>query len=62
MVYDWYHSTGAWNRTSIQFKNPEVDKVLDMARQTSDPEEQKKLYLKFQELIVENDPAPVCSF
>jgi peptide/nickel transport system substrate-binding protein len=59
MVYDWYHSTGAWNRTSIRFKSPEVDKVLDEARQTSDPAKQKELYLKFQELIVANDPAPV---
>jgi peptide/nickel transport system substrate-binding protein len=59
MVYDWYYSTGAWNRTSIRFKSPEVDQILDEARQTSDAAKQKELYLKFQELIVANDPAPV---
>ena len=53
------HSNGAWNKTLWGYKNDEVDKVLDTTRQTSDLEEQKKLYMRFQELVVADDPGPV---
>ena len=59
MLYEWYHSTGSWNHTMWQYNNPEVDKVLDAARQTSDVDEQKRLYTRFQELLAADDPGPV---
>lgn len=59
MLYDWFHSTGSWNHTTWHYNNPEVDKTLDAARQTSDPATQKQLYDHFQELIQADDPGPV---
>jgi peptide/nickel transport system substrate-binding protein len=58
-LYDWYHSTGSWNHTMWLYKNVEVDKVLDAARQTSDSAQQKQLYTRFQELVTADDPGPV---
>jgi peptide/nickel transport system substrate-binding protein len=60
MLYPWYHSTGSWNNTLWHYSNPEVDKILEAARQTTDQAEQKKLYGRFQEIIAEDGPSPVC--
>jgi len=59
MLYEWYHSTGSWNRANWHYSNPEVDKILDAARQTGDPAEQKRLYTRFQEFAVNEGPGPV---
>ena len=59
MLYEWYHSNGAWNKTTWHYKNDEVDKILDTARQTSDLAEQKKLYTRFQQVVTQDDPGPV---
>ena len=59
MLYEWYHSNGAWNKTTWHYKNEEVDKILDAARQTSDINEQKKLYTRFQTVVTADDPGPV---
>lgn len=59
MLYDWFHSTGSWNHTTWHYNNPAVDQTLDAARRTSDPAEQKKLYIHFQELIDADNPGPV---
>jgi peptide/nickel transport system substrate-binding protein len=59
-VYPWYHSTGSWNNTLWHYKNEEVDKLLDAARQTADKDEQKKLYGRFQEIVAEDGPGSVC--
>ncbi len=39
------------------YKNPEVDKILIEARQTSDPQLRKNLYQNFQKQIVKDIPA-----
>jgi len=38
------------------YENPEVDKLLDEAAATYDPEKRKVLYDKFQEIIAEDQP------
>lgn len=56
MTYSWFHSTGTWNNQLWHFSDPEVDKVLDEARRVSDPEQQKQLYIRLQQLIDEKVP------
>ena len=56
MLYPWYHSTGSWNNTLWHYKNPEVDKLLEDARKTTDKAEQAKLYGRFQEIIADDGP------
>jgi peptide/nickel transport system substrate-binding protein len=59
MLYEWYHSTGSWNRNNWHYSNPEVDNILDAARQTGDVDEQKRLYGRFQEIAATEGPGPV---
>jgi peptide/nickel transport system substrate-binding protein len=59
MLYEWYHSTGSWNRNNWHYSNPEVDKILDTARQTGDIDEQRRLYGRFQEIAATEGPGPV---
>ena len=59
MVYPWYDSTGSWNNTLWHYKNPEVDKVLDAARSTTEKAVQAKLYGRFQELVLNDPPGSV---
>ena len=59
MVYPWYDSAGSWNNTLWHYKNPEVDKVLDAARATTDKGVQAKLYGRFQELVLDDPPGSV---
>ncbi len=53
-TYPWFHSSGSWNTQLWNYKNPEVDKVLDEARAAKTDEERKRLYMKFQELVEAN--------
>ena len=59
MLYPWYHSTGSWNNTLWHYHNPEVDKILDAARATTDTTEQAKLYGRFQEMLVDDSPGSI---
>jgi peptide/nickel transport system substrate-binding protein len=59
MLYEWYHSTGSWNRNTWHYSNPEVDRILDAARQTGDVAQQKQLYGRFQEIAAMEGPGPV---
>jgi peptide/nickel transport system substrate-binding protein len=59
MVYPWYDSAGSWNNTLWHYKNPEVDKVLDAARATTDQALQAKLYGQFQEMVLDDPPGSV---
>jgi len=59
MIFDWYHSTGSWNTQNWHFKNAEVDKLLEAARQTGDVAEQKRLYTRFQEIAATEGPGAV---
>jgi peptide/nickel transport system substrate-binding protein len=52
-IYPWYHSTGSWNTTLWNYKNPETDKVLDAARAAKTDEERGKLYKEFQQLAID---------
>jgi peptide/nickel transport system substrate-binding protein len=59
MLYAWYHSTGSWNNTLWHYNNPEVDRLLDAARGTTDTALQAKLYGQFQEIIAKDGPGSV---
>jgi peptide/nickel transport system substrate-binding protein len=58
MLYEWYHSTGSWNRNSWRWQSGS-DRILDTARQTGDAAEQKRLYGRFQEIAASEGPGPV---
>ncbi len=55
-IYPFYYSKGSWNARLWHFADPRVDEVLDKARLTGDPQEQKPLYLAFQKYVSEDDP------
>ena len=48
--------TGEKELNFIGYKNPEVDKLLELGASTYDPNERKKYYDKFQEIIAEDQP------
>ncbi|NIO05027.1 MAG: hypothetical protein GTN74_10545 [Proteobacteria bacterium] len=52
---NFFHSSGVFLSTLLS--NAELDKVLDEARQTHDPDKQIALYKKAQEIIIEEAPA-----
>jgi peptide/nickel transport system substrate-binding protein len=60
-IYPWYHSTGSWNTTLWNYKNPAMDKVLDDARAAKTEEERAKLYSEFQKLAIEQ-PAGIVPY
>ncbi|HEX8030084.1 MAG TPA: ABC transporter substrate-binding protein, partial [Vicinamibacterales bacterium] len=60
-IYPWYHSTGSWNTTLWNYKNPDVDKALDAARSAKTDEERAKYYKEFQQLAVDQ-PAGVIPY
>ncbi|MCS0504812.1 ABC transporter substrate-binding protein [Ancylobacter mangrovi] len=53
-IYPFYHSTGSWNTQLWNYKNPEIDKVLDDARAAKTEDERAALYKKFQALAEDN--------
>ncbi|WP_084462642.1 ABC transporter substrate-binding protein [Oceanibaculum pacificum] len=58
-TYPWFHSQGSWNTRMWHYKSERMDAILDKARGTVDPEEQKKLYTEFQKVVVEEVPGVV---
>jgi len=60
-IYPWYHSTGSWNSTLWNYKNPEMDKVLDAARAAKTDDERAKYYKEFQQIAVDQ-PAGVIPY
>jgi len=40
----------------VHYQNPEVDRLLDLGASTYDPDERKKYYDQFQEIIAEDQP------
>jgi peptide/nickel transport system substrate-binding protein len=44
------------------YKNPELDKVLDDAVATLDQAQRKQLYFKMQQILAEDQPAPILVF
>src|SRR5262245_32111748 len=59
MVYSWFHSKGSWNQNLWKGNDPEIDQLLDKARETKSPEEQAALYKRFQAILEERGPAAV---
>lgn len=55
-LYSWFHSTGSWNANEWHFADAEVDEVLDKARRARSEEEEKKHYMRLQELLLEKVP------
>jgi peptide/nickel transport system substrate-binding protein len=53
-IYPMFKTAAAWNGACGHWSNPEVDKLLDEARQTPSVEERKKLYGRLAELINED--------
>lgn len=58
-IYPWYHSNGSWNTTLWNYKNAEMDKILEAARAAKTEAEQKALYIKFQALALEDPPGVI---
>ncbi|MGH0237082.1 ABC transporter substrate-binding protein [Sinorhizobium meliloti] len=56
-IYPWFHSAGSWNSTLWNYKNPEIDALLDKARAAATDEERAKLYKAFQVLAMSNPPS-----
>lgn len=56
--YDIWHSskTGERELNFISYKNPEVDRLLDLGRHTCEQEKRKVYYYRFQEIIAEDTP------
>jgi peptide/nickel transport system substrate-binding protein len=46
----------------MQYKNPDMDKVLDDAVATLDQGKRKQLYFKMQQILAEDQPAPILTF
>lgn len=55
--YPFWHSTHVNNLNFAQFKNQEVDKILEVARKTIDRGERQRLYKDFQGKILDIKPA-----
>lgn len=55
--YPFWHSTQTNNLNFAQFKNQEVDKLLEAARKTIDRTERQRLYKEFQGKILDIKPA-----
>lgn len=56
--YDIWHSSKTKFKefNFVSYKNPEVDELLNKARHTFDPEERRKYYFRFQEILAEEQP------
>jgi peptide/nickel transport system substrate-binding protein len=56
--YTVWHSSNAvpGGLNFIQYKNPEVDKLLENGRSTFNEEERKTAYFKFQEILAKDQP------
>jgi peptide/nickel transport system substrate-binding protein len=55
-IYPFFRSNNSWNERLFHYSNPKVDVLLDQARLTGKPDEQRPLYLAFQKELAD-DPA-----
>jgi peptide/nickel transport system substrate-binding protein len=57
-IYDVWHSskTGPKELNFINFKNAEVDRLIEEGRRTFDREKRKKCYYRIQEILAEEQP------
>jgi len=56
-AYVAFHSRGGYNH--MLYNNPEVDELLDKARQTSDQKERKRYYDEAMPIIMDDAPAVI---
>ncbi|MEQ8931903.1 MAG: ABC transporter substrate-binding protein [Silicimonas sp.] len=59
-LYPYFHSTGSWNE--YNYSNPEVDRLLDMARSELDPEKRRSQYAEVQKILAHDGPAIIAYF
>ncbi|MGH9208348.1 MAG: ABC transporter substrate-binding protein, partial [Acidimicrobiales bacterium] len=55
-VYPFYHSAGSWNTKLWNYKNDEVDRLLDQSRVTQDEAARKKIFWSVQKIAEETVP------
>ena len=58
-IYPWYHANGSWNTTLWNYKNADMDKILEGARAARTEADQKSYYLKFQQLALDDPPGVI---
>jgi peptide/nickel transport system substrate-binding protein len=59
----WHsRNTGPGGFNGMGYKNPDLDKVMDDAVATLDQAKRKQLYFKMQQILAEDQPAPVLVF
>lgn len=58
-IYPWFHSSGSWNSTLWNYKDPKIDDLLDKARAAATDAERAKLYKEFQQLAMDNPPSVI---
>ncbi|MDX1431819.1 MAG: ABC transporter substrate-binding protein [Gammaproteobacteria bacterium] len=56
----YYYTKSNWNYSN--FSDPEVDKLLDQGKSSTDPAERKKIYAKVQEILLERGSEAVPYF
>lgn len=59
-LYPFFHSTGSWNE--YNYSNPEVDRLLDLARGELDIEKRRQYYHEVQKILAFDGPAIISYF
>lgn len=54
-LYPYLHSTGSWN--DEKYSNPDVDRLLEEGRESTDLERRKEIYAEIQEIVAEDGPS-----
>lgn len=54
--YHFFHSSRIGTTNVLGYKNPEVDRLLDLGRKIWDKEKRKEVYCKFQEVVYDDPP------
>jgi peptide/nickel transport system substrate-binding protein len=58
-TYPWFHSNGSWNTTLWNYKNADMDKILEAARASRTEADLSSNYRKFQVLALEDPPGVI---
>jgi peptide/nickel transport system substrate-binding protein len=58
-TYPWFHSNGSWNTTLWNYKNADMDKILEAARASRTEADLSSNYRKFQALALEDPPGVI---
>lgn len=52
----WFHSRGIGRNNFMSYSNPEFDQLIDEAEVTANPAQRRQLYLRANEIIVDDAP------